>query len=73
MTDDGVRSLIERVRNAINRHDLDGFLDCFHEAYESEQPLDPERSSGVVTAFAEARRRPGAQVSSLAITGNMTF
>jgi ketosteroid isomerase-like protein len=44
MTDDGVRSLIERVRNAINRHDLDAFLDCFHEAYESEQPLDPERS-----------------------------
>ena len=44
MTDDGVRSLIERVRTAINRHDLDAFLECFDQAYESEQPLEPERS-----------------------------
>jgi ketosteroid isomerase-like protein len=44
MTDDGVRSLIERVRSAINRHDLDVFLECFDEDYESEQPLEPERS-----------------------------
>ena len=50
MTDDGVRSLIERVRNAINRHDLDAFLDCFHEAYKSEQPLDRRARSGVMTA-----------------------
>ena len=41
MTDDAVRSLTERVRNAINRHDLDAFLDRFHQPYESEQPLDP--------------------------------
>jgi ketosteroid isomerase-like protein len=44
VTPDGVRSLIERVRSAINRHDPDAFLACFDEAYESEQPLHPERS-----------------------------
>jgi ketosteroid isomerase-like protein len=44
MTDEGTRSLIEQVRSAINAHDLDGFLDCFDEAYESEQPLRRERS-----------------------------
>jgi hypothetical protein len=44
MTEEGVRSLIEQVRTAINGHDLDTFLDCFDEAYESEQPLHPERS-----------------------------
>jgi ketosteroid isomerase-like protein len=43
-TDDAVRSLIGQLRSAINRHDLDAFLECFDEAYESEQPLDPERS-----------------------------
>ena len=44
MSDDGVRSLIERVSRAINRHDLHAFLECFDEDYESEQPLEPERS-----------------------------
>jgi hypothetical protein len=39
-----VRSLIERLHGAINRHDLAAFLDCFDDAYESEQPLYPERS-----------------------------
>lgn len=39
-----VRSLIEAIRSAINGHDLDAFLACFDEAYESEQPLLPERS-----------------------------
>jgi ketosteroid isomerase-like protein len=39
-----VRSLIEQVRSAINAHDLEAFLDCFDEDYESEQPLRPERS-----------------------------
>jgi hypothetical protein len=32
MTADGVRSLIEDLRSAINRHDLDAFLACFDEA-----------------------------------------
>jgi ketosteroid isomerase-like protein len=44
MTHDGLRSLIEQVRTAINAHDLDAFLDCFDEGYVSEQPLHPERS-----------------------------
>jgi hypothetical protein len=44
MTGEGVRSLIEQVRSAVNRHDLGAFLECFDEAYESEQPLRPERS-----------------------------
>lgn len=44
MTADGVRSLIEDLRSAIKRHDLDAFLACFDEAYESEQPLRPECS-----------------------------
>ena len=57
MTDDGVRSLIERLRNAINRHDLDAFLDCFDEASESELPSSRSARSGVVTAFAETGRR----------------
>ncbi len=44
MTGDGPRGVIERVRCAINAHDLEAFLDCFDEGYESEQPLHPERS-----------------------------
>ena len=44
MTADGVRSLIEDLPSAIKRHDLDAFLACFDEAYESEQPLRPECS-----------------------------
>lgn len=32
MTPDGVRSLIEDLRSAINRHALDAFLACFDEA-----------------------------------------
>jgi hypothetical protein len=35
MTADGVRSLIENVRSAINRHDLDAFLVYFDEDYVS--------------------------------------
>jgi ketosteroid isomerase-like protein len=44
MTDEGVRALVDQLRTAINRHDLHAFLECFDEAYESEQPLAPERS-----------------------------
>jgi hypothetical protein len=44
MTGDGPHRVIERVRGAINAHDLEAFLDCFDEGYESEQPLHPERS-----------------------------
>jgi SnoaL-like domain len=44
MTDEGVRSLVDQIRAAINQHDLDAFLERFEEAYESNQPLEPERS-----------------------------
>lgn len=38
MTVDRVRSLIEEVQSAINAHNLDAFLACFNESYDSEQP-----------------------------------
>ena len=42
MTVDDVRSLV--VQAAINAHDLEAFLACFDETYDSEQPLRPEHS-----------------------------
>jgi ketosteroid isomerase-like protein len=38
------QSVIERLVAAMNRHDLDAYLDCFDPAYASEQPLNPDRS-----------------------------
>jgi ketosteroid isomerase-like protein len=38
------RALIDRLTAAQNAHDLDGMLACFHEDYESEQPLFPGRT-----------------------------
>ena len=35
-----------RLRDAMNRHDLEAFLDCFHEDYTSEQPVHPGRGFG---------------------------
>ena len=36
--------VLERLRDAQNRHDLDAFLDCFDPAYRSEQPVHPDRA-----------------------------
>lgn len=36
--------LVERLHAAMNRHDLDAFLECFDPAYRSETPAHPERS-----------------------------
>ncbi len=36
----------ERLRDAMNTHDLEAFLDCFHEDYKSEQPAHPGRGFG---------------------------
>ncbi len=36
----------ERLRDAMNAHDLEAFLDCFHEDYKSEQPAHPGRGFG---------------------------
>lgn len=35
-----------RLRDAMNSHDLEAFLDCFHENYRSEQPVHPGRGFG---------------------------
>src|SRR2546422_8165984 len=34
-------SMNERLRDAINRHDLDAFAGCFASDYQSEQPAHP--------------------------------
>ena len=50
--------VLERLRDAQNRHDLDSFVDCFDPAYRSEQPVHPDR------AFTgrEQVRRSGAEL-----------
>lgn len=35
-----------RLRDAMNAHDLEAFVDCFHEDYRSEQPVHPGRGFG---------------------------
>lgn len=35
-----------RLRDAMNAHDLEAFLDCFHDDYKSEQPIHPGRGFG---------------------------
>jgi hypothetical protein len=36
--------VIERLRDAQNAHDLDGFVACFDPRYRSEQPVHPDRA-----------------------------
>ena len=38
--------VIERMREALNRHDLEAFLECFDPNYRSEQPAHPNRGFG---------------------------
>jgi ketosteroid isomerase-like protein len=38
--------VVIRLRDAMNAHDLEAFLDCFHEDYRSEQPAHPGRGFG---------------------------
>jgi hypothetical protein len=35
----------ERLAAAMNAHDLDAFVGCFQEGYESDQPAHPYRAS----------------------------
>lgn len=35
-----------RLRDAMNNHDLEAFVACFHEDYRSEQPIHPGRGFG---------------------------
>ena len=39
----GARSLVERLQDATNRHDLDGLAACFAEDYENQTPVHPAR------------------------------
>ena len=39
-------SVIERLNEALNSHDLEAFLDCFGPEYQSEQPAHPNRGFG---------------------------
>jgi ketosteroid isomerase-like protein len=41
--DAGPTHVVERLRDAINRHDLDALVDCFHLDVRSEQPTRPDR------------------------------
>jgi ketosteroid isomerase-like protein len=36
--------IVERLNTALNAHDLEAFLACFREDYESEQPAHPDRA-----------------------------
>ena len=36
-------TVLDRLLDAMNRHDLDAMVACFHEEYRSEQPLHPDR------------------------------
>src|SRR5262245_20301132 len=36
--------MMRRLLSAMNAHDLDAFVDCFAEDYESEQPAHPARA-----------------------------
>ena len=39
-------TVLTRLRDAMNRHDIDAVLECFHEDYRSEQPAHPGRGFG---------------------------
>lgn len=39
-------SVIERMHQALNQHDLEAFLECIDEDYRSEQPAHPNRGFG---------------------------
>ena len=36
--------VVQRLHAAMNAHDIDAFVDCFHEDYVSEQPAHPDRA-----------------------------
>jgi hypothetical protein len=38
------RLVVERINAAMNAHDIDAFVSCFHQDYESEQPAHPDRA-----------------------------
>lgn len=46
-------AMVGRLREAINRHDLDAFVACFAPDYQSEQPAHPNRT---FTGSAQVRK-----------------
>lgn len=42
----GPMAMLERLRDAQNRHDLEAFVACFAPDYRSEQPVHPDRGFG---------------------------
>jgi ketosteroid isomerase-like protein len=46
-------AMVERLREAIDRHDLDAFVACFAPDYRSEQPAHPNRT---FTGSAQVRK-----------------
>jgi hypothetical protein len=43
----------------MNARDIDAFVDCFDEDYESEQPAHPDRAFRGRELVGDLRRRPG--------------
>lgn len=39
-----IRGVLERLDAAMNARDIEAFMDCFHEDYDSEQPNHPDRA-----------------------------
>jgi hypothetical protein len=37
-------SLLNRLNDAMNAHDIEGFVACFADSYHSEQPVHPDRT-----------------------------
>jgi ketosteroid isomerase-like protein len=44
--DGNPKDVVERLHRAVNQHDLDEFVACFHPDYRSEQPVHPNRGFG---------------------------
>ena len=44
MSTPGRALVAERLHEAMNAHDIDAFVDCFDEDYDSEQPAHPDRA-----------------------------
>jgi len=40
------KDVLERLARAVNQHDLEAFVACFHRDYRSEQPVHPPRGFG---------------------------
>ena len=40
------KEVLERMHRAVNQHDLEAFVACFHPDYQSEQPVHPNRGFG---------------------------